>query len=395
MIEFKTHENGNSDFVHNLHIDGEFIEHFKFTTDGYRNTIITLKVKDIELSKKILLHTPSDFPESLDIFEFRFKDEDIPFLDEIFFMTLSSRIGNEISSAKRKDTSIEFNLSFTFQFDFIEWNKKYNDTEYRLEFVRCIENIEVNGRKSSLTTYNKSSSSILSINTTFTIAPNKSFESAINNWISELKNIHQKVENNLLSSKQDNSLMVAFDFPEEIKTPCEQYLIYFSQFLRDLGVSAASNISHEAGQVLFSVTPENPEEALDKIKCALDVYLRLPHSPISSDNSTEIEILRLNSNIQHLNSQLSLAKAEMKAKDAIIEAKDATILAYRYTVESQKQLLDGDISVAIKDVTPKPKDIDKEDLIEGLVTLKTYDAKVADINLAEIFRRLKKLFNKE
>jgi hypothetical protein len=43
------------------------------------------------------------------------------------------------------------------------------------------------------------------------------------------------------------SLAVFFEFPEPIKTACEQYLLYFGQFLKDLGVSATTALTHESG----------------------------------------------------------------------------------------------------------------------------------------------------
>ena len=49
--------------------------------------------------------------------------------------------------------------------------------------------------------------------------------------------------------------MTYFEFPDAVRVPCEQYLLYFAQFLRDLGVEASSELRHEVGMVLFSVTP--------------------------------------------------------------------------------------------------------------------------------------------
>src|SRR5207248_1798988 len=84
-----------------------------------------------------------------------------------------------------------------------------------------------------------------------------------------------------LAGQRANSVVMSFDFPEEIKVPCEQYLIYFAQFLKDLGVEANTSLTHEAGQVLYTVTPINKHQALDKIYQALNVYLHLSSSPVS------------------------------------------------------------------------------------------------------------------
>ena len=139
-------------------------------------------------------------------------------------------------------------------------------------------------------------------------------------------------------------------------------------------------------------------EALDKIRAALEIYLCLPNAPESnlSEASTAIEVHQLNANIQHLKSQLSLAKAQKQLNESIIEAKDATIQALQFTITQQKQLLNGDISAGIVDITPHPqKNTDKEDIIEGIVSLTKYDGNGFEISLAEIFRRLKQAFKKE
>ncbi len=110
------------------------------------------------------------------------------------------------------------------------------------------------------------------------------------------RNLKESIKNNL--HKSNFQLNVRFNFPEQFKTPCEQYLLYFAQFLQDLGISATSNLKEEAGKVLFSVTPTDDKEALDKIREALAVYLNLPASPIVYDDS--FAAMRLQQQIENL-----------------------------------------------------------------------------------------------
>jgi CheY-like chemotaxis protein len=182
----------------------------------------------------------------------------------------------------------------------------------------------------------------------------------------------------------DNSVVMSFDFPEEIKVSCEQYLLYFAQFLKDLGVKADTALTHEAGQVLFTVTPADKEQALDQIHAALDVYLHLASSPVSDTTNEAIEVQRLESNILRLRSDLKLAAAELQAKNATIQAQELTISV-------QKGLLSGEIIFdSLKDVTPKPKD--REELLGGTLAIKKYEGKGFDVDLPVVFRRLKQLF---
>lgn len=182
----------------------------------------------------------------------------------------------------------------------------------------------------------------------------------------------------------DDSVAVVFDFPEEVRVTCEQYLLYFGQFLRDLGVPATSDLSHEAGQVLFTVKPTDPRTALDKVRAALEVYLRLPTSPVGDATHNEIAVQRLEASVLRLQSDLRLASAELQAKNMTIEAQQLII-------QTQKGLLSGEsVFNSMKDVTPKADD--KEDLIGGIVALTTYREKGVEVNLAELYRKLKGLF---
>jgi CheY-like chemotaxis protein len=194
----------------------------------------------------------------------------------------------------------------------------------------------------------------------------------------------QPPDQNAAKGELDDSVAVLFDFPEEVRVPCEQYLLYFGQFLRDLGVQATSDLSHEAGQVLFTVTPTDPRTALDKVHAALDVYLRLPTSPVSDPTHNEIAVQRLEASVLRLQSDVRLASAELQAKNATIEAQQLII-------QTQKGLLSGEIVFnSMKDVTPKVED--KEELLGGIVILTTYEEKGVKVNLAEVYRKLKGLF---
>ncbi|HYJ88718.1 MAG TPA: hypothetical protein VEW46_21810 [Pyrinomonadaceae bacterium] len=81
---------------------------------------------------------------------------------------------------------------------------------------------------------------------------------------SSLANIDQIAVRNTLLGEDSDSVSALFEFPEEVRLPCEQYLQYFAEFLRDLGVNANTSLVQQAGQVLFTVTPTDQEQALSK-----------------------------------------------------------------------------------------------------------------------------------
>jgi hypothetical protein len=129
-----------------------------------------------------------------------------------------------------------------------------------------------------------------------------------------------------------------FEFPPSIRAACEQYLVYFGQFLEDLGIHADSEIKRHAGSVMFCVTPSDGPTALAAIRDALEAYLQLPTAPELHDarlDTRDPALTQLKANVRFLQSQLELSRA-------IVEAKDATIQAMDVTIYRQQQLITGD-----------------------------------------------------
>jgi len=180
---------------------------------------------------------------------------------------------------------------------------------------------------------------------------------------SELKAITE-----CLKEEKGNSLATYFSFPEDVKTPCEQYLLYFGEFLKDVGINASVQIKEETDRVLFSVTPRDSHEALDRIRQVLDLYLGLPTATFTTTDEKEyrLEVQQLTANVMHLKSQLMLAQA-------MLEAKNATIEAQRDRLIFQGQIIEGRL-------LPEPgqrKEPDKEEILDGLVEIKNTREKVS------------------
>ncbi len=234
---------------------------------------------------------------------------------------------------------------------------------------------------------------------TFVLSEELTIKEAFDNVILDLRNAFQMAISDLKKQTENQSLTTRFfSFPDEVRVPCEQYLLYFTEFLRDLGINTKADIKHEAGEILFSVTPDNPNQALDKIRVALEVFLDLPKREIIivPDEEFEIAMLKAKANIDHLNSQLSLAKAEVRVKEreiqafeATLEAKDISIEFLRKKLNQQKRLLNGEIAEGIIDIEPKPKNEDREEFFDGVLALTQYEEKGVRVNLAQLYRKLK------
>jgi hypothetical protein len=253
-------------------------------------------------------------------------------------------------------------------------------SEYRTEFLR------IAGESQTQLKMEKDNDSVYK----FSISvdhPTNIIEEEVSTYRAVFQAIHEQVEASLKAQLSAQSVLMFFDFPDEVKVPCEQYLLYFAKFLKDLGVEAETALTTEAGQVLFTVTPIDETQALDSIRSALDVYLRLPSSPIADATNESIAIQRLEANILRLRGDLKLAAAELQAKNTTIEAQ-------RLIIDVKTAMLSGEILAAsVKDVTPQTEG--KEQLIDGLIALSTYKNKGVEIYLGEVLRRMKKLFHKD
>jgi hypothetical protein len=160
----------------------------------------------------------------------------------------------------------------------------------------------------------------------------------IKNYEKDFEECHNKAIKNLASYKQKKNIYSYFEFPKELKTTCEQYLLYFAQFLQDLGINATSNLKEEAGKVLFSVTPTDDVEALDKIREALAVYLNLPSSPIVYDES--FAAMRLQQQIENLQHSQRMAVRELQFNEKLLIAQSDTIREKNLTISQQQSVIE-------------------------------------------------------
>lgn len=267
------------------------------------------------------------------------------------------------------------------------WKELYSYNEYFQEFNKL--SVNTNSQ-----TFSYSDSQYYSDEKDFFRVKPESLELIIGEGIERYANVFfqrdNQVRESLLFKLREDSVLTYFDFPEEVKVPCEQYLLYFVQFLRDLGVGATAEVQHEVGQVLFAVTPTDKEIALDKIRVALEIYMRLPSSPVSDLSvNDEIAIQRLESNIYHLKSQLKLAHAEVLTNERTIQAQQTII-------NSQQRLVDGLVILeSAKTVNPQREKEDKEDLLPGVLAVTKYKGKGFELGLPEILRRLKEFLHRK
>lgn len=200
---------------------------------------------------------------------------------------------------------------------------------------------------------------------------------------------HEEVKKQLRRrfSITNKGLIEEFDFPPDIRVECEQYLIYFSKFLKEIGISASSAINNEAtGKTLFSVVPDDKNQALSQIREALDIYLNLPrNNSISPMNPTlDLASQQLAANIYHLKSQLLLANAVIQQKELTIE--NQTRLIHQQSIAND---------ILVKSLQKHNEEEDTEGLVGEMVKVKKAEWEFIELDLPEMLRWLKSKFSKK
>ncbi|KOY85249.1 hypothetical protein AD998_02940 [bacterium 336/3] len=268
------------------------------------------------------------------------------------------------------DDSAEIEIQISVE----NWSNLYSITDFIKEF----EKIAKTHNNIDFFLYQNADNAIPSFGFhNLKVSKTSSIGNIENGIIAIIKEFIELATISLLSKIDKNKISLFFNFPEHIKVSCKQYLVYFAQFLMDLGIDADTEIKEDAGKTLFRVIPKDGIDALEKIREALQIYLNPPTeiilSPVSLNE--DIAIMQWKANIMHLQSQLTLA-------NSIIQAKDATIQSLQLSNYQFQEILK----------TKEPQNNDTEDVIKDLVSVKKYDGSAFSINLPEFLRRLKRLF---
>lgn len=179
-------------------------------------------------------------------------------------------------------------LAFSFSFDFGVWKNPWSMSDF-IEELKCIwREHSIEGATFESEHYIPNFTLKCQINDL-----TSTFGAEERKFLGPMCQLIQSTYDSLAAKAHGDALVAHFNFPEEKRVACEQYLLYFVQFLKDLGVEANAKLESEQGQVLFAVTPANGQEALDKIREALGIYLNLPFQPglqTAGNTATEIEV---------------------------------------------------------------------------------------------------------
>lgn len=278
-------------------------------------------------------------------------------------------------------------IYFYFDIDWASWIEPWTINDYARKLEQIVNNKNVEGLNYVAGQFEDRlmSSGIGHLMVFGIICDIRSVKSVISQeakyWSEIVHEIVIETENALTTQVVTDAFVTRFSFPSNIKTACEQYLLYFVQFLSDLGIEAKANLNNQAPDVLFSVTPKNKDQALSTIQDALTAYLSIPSSSTFAADvalSNDIAVKQLEANVYHLKGQVMLAQA-------LLQAKDATIDALQLTNFQQRQLLE--VSKLKEDVQSQ-----NESVMDGIVQITPYEGKGFIVDLPKLIRRLKRSF---
>jgi hypothetical protein len=160
-----------------------------------------------------------------------------------------------------------------------------------------------------------------------------------------------------------------FNFPPEYKNICSQYLMWFGEFLKNLGIEADVHTEPNNGQTALIISPKDNPELLEEIEKLFYQYLALPYAellPASKQTPQEIyayqsamnQINNLTNQIQMKDSMLQLQQATNSAlTEKLILQANQPLLLESLKDEKKYEIFGGLISIPAKQEFGKNKNI--------------------------------------
>lgn len=219
----------------------------------------------------------------------------------------------------------------------------------------------------------------------------------ISHWSNIVRSINEEAIAHLLAAQHADALTTTFHFPPAIATACEQYLLYFVQFLADLGIEAQAEVQHTAAEVLFRVTPNDGREALERVREALDAYLQLPVDPsvaLVPSSGQDPAVWELKAVIRHLKDRVELQQDVLEARNERILAQAERIQGLQLANYQLQQQAGGEV----KSLEPGGAQSsttggeETESVIQGALSVKRYEIGPIIIEVPKILRMLKRRF---
>ncbi|MBX7174834.1 MAG: hypothetical protein K1X72_27910 [Pyrinomonadaceae bacterium] len=304
---------------------------------------------------------------------------------------------------KTPNQRTQFRAYFYFNIDNLDWVEPYTLRDYKEEFKKTVllikdskiidEYFKIQFRRKR-----KGLGSFCFISL-YPINPTTKIKDVITKIVETVKFFHLETTISLSKKIEKDSVIISINnFPAEFRVACKQYLLYFEEFLRDLGISATSGIKQEAENILFTITPNDKTIPLIKIRKALDIYLELPRSPLidSKNPDNGIREIKYIHEVNTLKMKLSQAEMQIHYEKQLNTEKERVIQALSLFTKS---VIEDSVKPSLSEKAPD----EKRKLLKGTVEvgkLKVRDGIEIDIpkllentKLDAIFDQLEEYLN--
>ncbi len=209
-------------------------------------------------------------------------------------------------------------------------------------------------------------------------------------------NLKEKYKDTLVVSNvivDKEGVKASFEFPKHLRTACEQYLMYFGEFLKDLGTSADVTVRKKGQETLFSVIPEKQEKALEKIKDALSFYIGLTIVPEDEIHIEQTEDLRQQISLSRLKAEYHDLKKKIESNDAENAALQIAVNALQDNVKMSKEALSAVILLSFKSIEKQGKKEDSEKFLEDAIKLTKLRLPGVEIDLPKVVEQSRRLLH--
>jgi hypothetical protein len=175
-----------------------------------------------------------------------------------------------------------------------------------------------------------------------------------------LSSFYEDSINTLKHDVSENEFIRFFDFPPEYKNICSQYLIWFGEFLRNLGINANVSTEHKSAQTALIVSPEENGELLGKIEELFYQYIELPYMeyiPYNANKMNTHQKYQMDSLLDEIGDYQHKLKKAMR-NQRLLEAENDGLLEEKIKLKTTVKELEKDkllLKSSLKD--PKKNEI--------------------------------------
>lgn len=276
-------------------------------------------------------------------------------------------------------------ITMQFEHDVSKWNNPFTIDE--LNKSLCDRLAEMN--------YVADDEEYFRIDVIFEISIQESTTLAelIQNHSNKVKKIIEEEKVRLANINFEETFIKIFNFPDEYKNIYSQYLMWFGEFLKNLGINVNVTTQNNQGQTSLIVSPKDAPELLDEIEKQFYLYLQLPYVEVLPPQR-EMSIQEQHT-FMAIRQQIQMLEMQVETKDSLLLNHNSTIASLNTTVARQADLIEtqADKLTLVNALVDKDK-WTKVPFTEGTFKCKNFGKKTMSIQF-EPLAVFNKLVNKK